>query len=184
MNSFAPRARLQAESGISLVELIITMVLLGIVMGGLANVFISGERASADATARMMSQQNVRDALDRLEFDARCSDTATLLNKVGSNGGGVHLHLPSQCAHATGDATWCVTSRSLIRRSGTTCTGGAQTFITDVTSATPFACYSPAGGSSAQLKVVLIVNTTTRNGNQTSATDYITMRNASSTGCT
>lgn len=180
MRSFPPRARLQAESGFSLVELIITMVVMGIVMTGLVNIFTSGERASADATARMQSQQRVRIAFDRLEYDARCASAATML----SSGAGVALTLPSQCDHASGNVVWCVSSGSLIRISGTTCSGSAQTFITDVTSATPFACYSPVSGSTPQLKVALTVNPTTRNANKTSATDYITMRNASSTGCT
>ena len=180
MKSSPPRARLQAESGFSLVELIITMVVMGIVMTGLVNIFTSGERASADATARMDSQQRVRVAFDRLEYDARCASVATIL----SSGAGVALTLPSQCDHATGNVAWCVSSGSLVRLSGTTCTGTAQTYIQDVTSATPFACYSPVSGSTPQLKVVLTVNTVTRTSDQTTATDYITMRNASSTGCT
>jgi prepilin-type N-terminal cleavage/methylation domain-containing protein len=180
MTSFPLRARLQAESGFSLVELIITMVVMGIIMTGLVNVFTSGERASADATSRMQSQQSVRVAFDRLEYDTRCASVASIL----SSGGGVALTLPSQCDHATGSVVWCVSSGSLIRLSGTTCSGSAQTYVTDVTSATPFACYSAVSGSTPQLKVILTINPATRNADKTSATDYITMRNASSTGCT
>jgi prepilin-type N-terminal cleavage/methylation domain-containing protein len=179
MQSFTPRGRLQAESGFSLVELIITMVVMGIVMGGLVNIFTSGERASADATARMTSQQSVRVAFDRLEYDARCASTATIL----SSGAGVALSLPAQCAHATGNVAWCVNSGLLVRLTGTTCSGTAQTYVDSVTSATPFACYSPVTGSTPQLKVILTVNPSTRNSDKTSATDYITMRNATSTGC-
>ena len=131
----------------------------------------------------MTSQQAVRVAFDRLEYDARCADTATLLNKTGSNGAGVYLHLPAQCAHSTGTVTWCVTSGSLTRNTGTTCPGTAQTFVTSVTSATPFSCYSPVSGSLPQLKVALTVNSSTRNSNKSVATDYITMHNALSTGC-
>jgi prepilin-type N-terminal cleavage/methylation domain-containing protein len=180
MPSFTPRARLRAESGFSLVELIITMVVMGIVMGGLVNIFTSGERASADATARMTSQQDVRVALDRLEYDTRCASVASIL----SSGAGVALTLPSQCSHATGNIVWCVSSGSLLRLSGTTCTGSAQTYVGNVTSGTPFSCYSPVSGSTPQLKVILTLNPSTRNSDKTSATDYITMRNASSTGCT
>jgi prepilin-type N-terminal cleavage/methylation domain-containing protein len=181
MNSFASRARLQGESGFSLIELIVTMVVMGIVLGGLANIFVSGERASADATARMTSQQGVRVAFDRLEYDARCASTAALL----SSGAGVYLTLPSQCAHATGTVTWCVNSGSLQRSTGTTCAATTNRFteVGSVTSATPFSCYSPVSGSTPQLKVILVVNSTTRNADKTTSTDYITMRNASSTGC-
>jgi prepilin-type N-terminal cleavage/methylation domain-containing protein len=183
MNSSPLRARLQADSGFSLVELIITMVVMGIVMGGLANIFISGERASADATARVTSQQSVRAAFDRLEYEVRCATSATLLSKVGSNGGGVYLSLPVQCAHANGDVSWCYSGGSLVRKAATSCTGSAQTYVTSVTSTTPFSCYSPVSGSTPQVKVALSINTTTRSSNLTTATDYITMRNASSSGC-
>ncbi|MFL5910058.1 MAG: PilW family protein [Gaiellaceae bacterium] len=180
MKSFLPRAQLQAESGFSLVELIVTMVVMGIVMTGLVNVFTSGERASADATARIQSQQRVRIAFDRLEYDTRCASVASIL----SSGAGVALTLPSQCDHASGSVVWCISSGSLLRISGTTCTGSAQTFVKDVTSATPFACYTPVSGTTPQLKVILTINAATRNADKTTATDYITMRNASSTGCT
>jgi prepilin-type N-terminal cleavage/methylation domain-containing protein len=183
MHSSPLRARLQAEPGFSLVELIITMVVMGIVMTGLANIFISGQRASDDATARVQSQQSVRIAFDRLEYDVRCASTATLLSKVGSNGGGVYLSLPTQCAHASGDVSWCYSGGWLVRKAATTCTGSAQKYVGDVTSTTPFSCYLPVSGAMPQLKVALTVNPSTRNANKTTATDYITMRNASSTGC-
>ncbi|HEY2776349.1 MAG TPA: type II secretion system protein [Gaiellaceae bacterium] len=183
MNAIASRLRLGSDSGFSLVELVVTMGIMGVVLGGLANVFVSGERASSDATARMTSQQAVRVAFDRLEYDARCADTATLLNKSGSNGGGVYLTLPAQCAHASGTVTWCVTSGSLTRNTGTTCPGSAQTYVTSVTTSTPFSCYSPVTGSLPQLKVLLTVNPSTRNSDKTTSTDYITMHNAISTGC-
>lgn len=179
MTSFASRVRLQEEAGFSLVELLVTMIILGIVMGGLANIFVSGERASSDGTARLTSQQNVRLAFGRLEFDARCASSASLI----SSGAGVALTLPTQCAHATGNVAWCVTSGALTRLTGTTCTGSALTYVTDVTSPTPFSCYSPVTGSTPQLEVNLTVNPTNRSENKTTATDYITMRNASSTGC-
>ena len=162
-------------------ELIVTMAVMGIVLGGLANIFVSGERTSADATARMTSQQGVRVAFDRLEYDARCASTASLL----SSGAGVYLSLPSQCDHASGTVTWCVDGGSLKRSTGTTCadTTHRLVYVTDVTSSTPFSCYSPVSGSTPQLKVILTVNPTTRNSDKTTSTDYITMRNATSTGC-
>lgn len=179
MKSSAVRARLQAQSGFSLVELVITMAVMGVVLGGLANIFVSGERTSADATARMTSQQGVRVAFDRLEYDARCASSATLLNKSGSNGAGVYLVLPSQCDHATGTVTWCVNSGSLQRSTGTTCADTTHriTYVASVTSTTPFSCYAPSSGVYPQLQVALTVNPTTRNAEKTSATDYITMHN-------
>jgi prepilin-type N-terminal cleavage/methylation domain-containing protein len=185
MKSFVSRGRPQseAEAGFSLVELIVTCAILGIVMSGLVNIFVSSERANADATARMTSQQNVRLAFDRLEFEARCAQSAVLQ----SGGAGVHLQFPTAwtCAHATGDVTWCVKTGSLVRIVGTTCTGTGQTYVSSITSATPFSCYAPTGSSAPlpQLRVALTVNTTTRRANQTTANDQITMRNAAPGAC-
>ena len=175
MFSFS-RARVQEEAGFSLIEMLVTMVVLGFVMTGLANIFISGERASADGTARLTSQQNVNVAFTRLEYDARCASTATLLNKSGSNGGGVYLAIPAGCAHASGNVTWCVTSGTLVRIAGTTCSGTGVNLVSSVTTATPFSCYTAVTGAQPQLKVALTVNSGGKS-DATSATDYITFRN-------
>jgi len=182
MYSSVPRARLQAESGFTLVELVITVFILGLVMTGLGNLFVSNQRASTDSEARMSSQENVRIAFGRLEFDARCAQTATLL----SSGLGVHLAIPTWCAHSTGDVTWCVNSGALVRIPGTSCSTSGTTLVKNVTSATPFSCSSALSGVSGAtpvLTVALTVNTTTSTSNQTSATDYIAMHNAASGGC-
>ena len=181
MDAFFPRARLQAESGFTLVELVITVFILGLVMTGLGNLFVSNQRASTDSQARMSSQENVRVAFGRLEFDARCASSAALQ----SGGQGVYLVLPSQCSHSTGNVTWCVNSGSLVRIVGTSCLTAGTTLVKNVTSATPFSCYAVSGVTSPLpiLAVALTVNTTTTTANQTSATDYITMHNAPSGSC-
>jgi prepilin-type N-terminal cleavage/methylation domain-containing protein len=180
MPSFPLRARLQPQSGFTLVEMLVTMVVMGFVMGGLANIFISGSRASSDGQARLTSQQNVTVALSRLEYDARCASAASLLNKSGSNGGGVHLIIPSQCTHSTGDVSWCVVSGNLVRYAATTCTGTGVTLASSVTSATPFSCYSPVSWSLPQLNVALSVNSG-GTSDATSTTDYITLHNVPAT---
>lgn len=181
MTSFGSRVPIHAESGYSLVELLVTMVILGIVMTGLVNIFVSGERASADGQARLTGQQNVQVAFTRLEYDARCASSATLLNKSGSVAGGVYLVLPSQCSHSTGNVSWCVTSGTLYRTVGTTCGTGIN-LVSGITSATPFSCNTVTSGTYPQLKVALTVNTGgTSDG--TTATDYITMHNNSPATC-
>jgi prepilin-type N-terminal cleavage/methylation domain-containing protein len=186
------RARVRDEAGFTLVELVTTCAVMGVVMAGTVNILVSGERASSDGQARLTAQQNIQLAFTRLEYDARCASSATLLNKSGSNGAGVYISLPSAttnptnpCSHASGDVTWCVTSGSLVRTTGTTCsaTTNQDTFISSVTSSTPFSCYSPVSGSLPQLKIVLGVNSTTHSSDAVSGTDYITLHNATSTGC-
>jgi prepilin-type N-terminal cleavage/methylation domain-containing protein len=183
MTSFTARARWQSEAGFSLVEMLTVMVILGIVMTGLVNVFVSGERASADGQARLTSQQNVNVALTRLEYDARCASSASLLNKTGSNGAGVYLSLPAQCSHSTGNVAWCVSSGTLVRIAGTACGGTGVNLVSSVTTTTPFSCYTPAiTGALPQLKVALTVNSG-GTSDATSATDFITMRNNSTASC-
>src|SRR5262249_56452850 len=58
---------------ISLVELLVTMVILGVVLSGLTTVFISGSSATVNLDLRAQGQQNARLALDRLRVDIHCA---------------------------------------------------------------------------------------------------------------
>jgi prepilin-type N-terminal cleavage/methylation domain-containing protein len=182
------RARLSEEEGFTLIELVTVCALMGIVMTGAVNMLVSGQRATSDGQARLTAQQNIQIAFARLEYDARCASGATLLNKTGSNGAGVYLVLPSSgstpCTHASGNVTWCVTSGSLVRTTGTTCsaTTNQNTFVSSLTTSTPFSCYSPTTNALPQLKVVLTVNSTTHSSDASSGTDYITLHNAPRSG--
>lgn len=178
MKSFAlhARDRLRDEAGyVSLVELLVTSALTILILGGLSNMFVSGERASYDSQSRMTAQQNTRSAFERLEFETRCAKTATLQ----SSGAGVVLDIPGWCDHAQGDVAWCVSSGALVRIAGTSCTGTGQSYVTGVTSATPFSCNAPVGPL-PQLAVSLSVNVGDSSGVFTNA-DWITMRNANAT---
>jgi prepilin-type N-terminal cleavage/methylation domain-containing protein len=165
---------LREESGFTLVELIIVCVLLGIVMVGLSNVLVSGIRASSDAQARMTSQQNVRLAFDRLEFEARCATSATILG----SGQGVKLTLPTQCSHAAGTVSWCVTGGVFTRYVAASCAGASTIkYVNSITSATPFSLLT-ATGTLPRLRLALTVNTTNRPSDAFTLTDAIAMRNA------
>lgn len=183
MRSIAWRARLRDESGFSLVELVVVCACMGIVLGAVVTILVSGQQASAAGQARLTSQENVRVAFDRLEYDARCASTGTLLGKSGSVAQGVYLTIPSQCSHSSGNVTWCVNSGNLVRIVGTACSTAGLTYIGSVTSATPFSCYSPVAGSLPQLKIALTVNAGNQSSDASAATDYITMMNAASGAC-
>jgi Tfp pilus assembly protein PilW len=166
--------RLAADDGVTLVELIIMMFVLAFVVAGLANVFISGLRASSDSNARLAGQQAVRTAMDRLEYEVRCSSGAT----VSGGGSTVVLSLPSQCIHAVGSYTWCVSGGALMRYTGTDCsTGSSQTFIRNVTTATPFSLLT-ATGLLPRLQIALGVNGGGPASDAVSINDTITLRNA------
>ena len=160
-------SRLRDEDGFTLIELLIVIAALGLVMAGVSNIIISGSRAGSDTAGRIDAQDQVRTAFGRLEFEGRCADSATLI----SSGTGVHFHLPSQCSHATGDTSWCMSGGTLTRYPATTCTGTAQVFATGVTNATPFALLT-ATGDLPRLQITLTIDGFTQ-------TDAITLRNAS-----
>lgn len=161
----------------TLVELMVASVVLVLVMAGLSNMFVSGLRAGTNGNARLASQEALRTAFDRLEYETRCAASATLV----SGGAGVALSLPAQCPNATGDVAWCVQSGSLVRiAGGADCTGSGQTLVTDVSSATPFGCLAP-DGDLPRLEVSLTVSADGVAADATSAVDEITMRNAAAT---
>lgn len=174
---------LHDESGFSLPELLVVMIITVIIMSGLATILGIGLNTSKRSSSILASQSGVVVALDRLDYEARCASRATLI----SGGAGVTLSLPTTCTNATGTVTWCVTSGSLVRYSGSACSGSGLTLQTNVTSATPFSCVAPVG-TYPSLKAVLTVNTGTTSATQSSGTDTITLENATlttstSTGC-
>jgi Tfp pilus assembly protein PilW len=173
------RRLLREESGFSLVEMVIASFITLILLAGLSDLFVSGLRATSNANYRLTSQSGVRLAFDRLEYEARCASTATLL----SSGAGVTLVLPSSCAHSTGTYTWCVSGGALTRSSGSSCLATGQIFVKSVTSATPFSCITPVS-QYPRLQVALTVNATSTGGDSFSATDQIDMRNAALTTST
>ncbi len=170
------RRVLREESGFTLVELIIVTALTIVVVGALSNLLASGLRAGSNASWQLTSQSGVRLAFDRLEYEARCASTATR----AAGGADVTLVLPSSCAHGTGTYTWCVSSGALIRYSASSCSGTSQTFIKNVTSATPFSCVAPVN-QYPRLQVALTVNGTSSSANRFSATEQIDMHNAALT---
>lgn len=172
------RPLLREESGFTLVELIIATALTIVLVGALSNLFVSGLHAGSTASWQLTSQSGVRLAFDRLEYEARCAQTATR----AASGADVTLYLPPSpaCAHASGTYTWCVSGGSLIRYTGSSCSGTSQTFVKNVTTPTPFTCVAPVN-QYPRLQVALTVNGTSSSVNGFSATDQIDMRNAALT---
>jgi len=168
------RRRLAAEDGVTLIELIIVCALLGIVMAAVVNMLISGSRAQRDTSGRVDAQQGVRLAIDRLEYEARCASSVTSL----SSGAGVALVLPSQCSHASGNVSWCVTSGVLTRYAASTRSGTGQAYVRSVTSATPFTVRYATGatGFLPRLQMNLTVNDAGSSSAEFSLTDTLALR--------
>jgi prepilin-type N-terminal cleavage/methylation domain-containing protein len=115
---------LRDERGYNLVEMLTVMIIMGVVMAGLTQVFTSAAKADNDMSRRFQAQLDTRLALDKLRRDVHCGTDVT---PFATNA--VTIKLPSGCG---GDVSYCtaamtgVTGRwSLYRQSGATCTSGA-----------------------------------------------------------
>jgi prepilin-type N-terminal cleavage/methylation domain-containing protein len=166
--------RLDEQQGQTVIEMLVALVLVAILMVGVINIIVSGSRAGGDANARIDAQQNTRLAVDRLEYEGRCASAATLV----SSGSGVAFTLPTQCSHATGTVSWCVTGGALVRYTTAACTGRGQTYITGVTSTTPFSLPTTPSGDLPQLAIAITVNTIGAASTSATLDDQITLRNA------
>ena len=67
------RSRVRSDGGVTLVELIITMVLMIVVITVLSTTFVSGTRSESNFASRVQTQSDARRALNELRNDLHCS---------------------------------------------------------------------------------------------------------------
>jgi Tfp pilus assembly protein PilW len=72
------RARLAQEDGMTLIELLWTLGILGFVMSGIIAVFVSGLHSEFDMNQRFQAQQEARLALQTMRTDLRSACTAAV----------------------------------------------------------------------------------------------------------
>jgi Tfp pilus assembly protein PilW len=110
----------------TLIELLVTMTILVVVIGGLATMFVSAIGSETDQSNRVQAQQDARVALDQLRRDIRCASAATVSSTV------LTITLPSYCSSAPsgGQVSWCVSGSAapytLTRYAASTCTGSGR----------------------------------------------------------
>jgi prepilin-type N-terminal cleavage/methylation domain-containing protein len=92
------------EQGYSLIELLVTMVILSIVLASLTTVFISGSSAEASLNRRFQAQQNARMGLDRIRTDIHCASLAQA--QTINTYPGLKLAV-GNCLAATPTISWC-----------------------------------------------------------------------------
>jgi prepilin-type N-terminal cleavage/methylation domain-containing protein len=137
---------LRDERGFSLVEMVAVMLILGIVLGGLTTVFVSGTRAEMNVNNRFQAQQTARLAMGALRNDTHSAcasnvpSTAKLVlafvptsNDVttcGATGSSAAFPKAIYCALASPTIS---TQYALYRSTATdsTCTTGNGTLIAD-----------------------------------------------------
>jgi prepilin-type N-terminal cleavage/methylation domain-containing protein len=168
----AARRRLGAEHGYSLTEMLVVLAILGIVLGALTQLFISGSTAQVDMTRRFEAQQNMRLALDKLRREIHCGSgvtapvlpTSSITISLGS-------YCPSNGTGAAAQITWCTKDKngnappgvgapySLWRYSGSTCSGTGRKSADYLTVHQIFTAYAaPVGGNLGTLSVNLPVD--------------------------
>jgi len=93
--------RLRDERGMTLVELLTVMALLGIVMTAVIVLDISGVRTQTNLTSKFNSQTMLRTGLNRMRADVHlaCSETAQSATSLT-------LSMPPSC-NGTSLVTWC-----------------------------------------------------------------------------
>lgn len=180
---------LRDEAGYSLIEMLVVVAILGIVLGGLTTVFVSGTHAEMDTNARFQAQQNARLALSRIRSDAHlagCTGTGTGATSIS------FYAIPAAPGSCTGTATvtWCtagstsLTGRwALYRQSGGTCSASTGTPIADyLTTNAIFTTNVATTGSGRRTSVTVTfpvsTNKTSPNLDLYTLTDTLVLRNA------
>jgi prepilin-type N-terminal cleavage/methylation domain-containing protein len=150
------------EGGYSLIELVISMAIMGTVLGGLTTIFVSGSKAELDSNQRFQAQHAGALALDKVRLDVHCASTAT------STGSTVTLTMPTGCKSASNTTvTWCTSAvagsasrYALYRYQGSgTCAGGVK-WADYLTQANAFTFAQQSSSSLARLSVYLPINLT------------------------
>lgn len=114
------RARATAESGFTLVELLMTMVILLIVVASLSAVLVSATHTEVDANNRFQAQEQARTGLTQLVRELHCASAVTQTTGAALTAGtaynGITASLPATCATSGGQAlyaTWCTAASTL-----------------------------------------------------------------------
>jgi prepilin-type N-terminal cleavage/methylation domain-containing protein len=141
-----PRGVLRAlrrERGYTLVEMLTTLLIMGVVMGALTTVFISASNSEADMNNRFRAQQTARIGLDKLRREVHCASTASPSN-ANAVSSSVTLTLASYCKTLPQPLpnplpSYCSTNNGL-----TTC---SITWCTRSVAANRYALYRVTGSS-------------------------------------
>jgi prepilin-type N-terminal cleavage/methylation domain-containing protein len=89
------------QSGYTMMELLIVMVILGTVLGAVTALFVQANNAEFDMNRRFQAQQSARVAIDKMRREIHCASAITPTGVSNS----ISVTLPSQCPTAGGVQT-------------------------------------------------------------------------------
>jgi prepilin-type N-terminal cleavage/methylation domain-containing protein len=191
------RERLSSESGYSLIELLMVLMILGTVIGALVTVFVDGSNAEANINSRFQAQLNARLALDKLRREVHCASAVTPTAATPTQSVTVTLPTPaagaSPCPSGSGAFTWrtCSVSASryaFFRIPGTDAAcgaAGAVRWADYLVTAEAFpspTIYAATSTSRARLHVSLSVNPRPTKPGTYTLTDDLVLRNSGNPG--
>jgi prepilin-type N-terminal cleavage/methylation domain-containing protein len=145
------------QDGYTIIELLVSMAILGVVMGAVTVLFVQASTAELDLQNRFQAQQSARLALDKLRRETHCASAASVATSTS-----VTLTLATYCPTGSGSVTWCTVGSgnrfALRRKVGTTCDGAGVLWADYLTSGDVFS-YTPQSTTSlAKLHVDFPVN--------------------------
>jgi prepilin-type N-terminal cleavage/methylation domain-containing protein len=115
------RARVASESGFTLVEMLISMILLLIIMASLTSVLVSASHTEIDTNLRFQAQELDRTGLDKVRREIHCANAVTQTSgsdlTAGTAYSAITVTLAGACPTASGGATtystWCTAASTL-----------------------------------------------------------------------
>lgn len=154
------------EGGYTLVELIISMTILGSIMTSISLLLVSATTSEVDMNNRFQAQAAARLGLDGIRREVHCAQSVAVSGTASPDGRYpvATLTIPSTCPTAGGltSITWCTAASgsrwSLWRYQSATCSGTGRKYADHLTQAGAFTYSAQSATSLAFLSVYLPVN--------------------------
>lgn len=175
----------RGQAGYSMVELLVTMIILSVILAGLTTAFVGGSRAELEANRRVQAQLQAAAALDRLRRDVHRASSSSATPDVAV--ATMTLCARSDCLSDPGDVSWCAVGSggryTLYRKAGSTCDSTGKLYADYLTSSTIFTyTRQVADASLAKVRAVITVNVNpAKSVDAFQLQDDIVMRNSTRT---
>ena len=136
------------EDGYTAIEMLVVMVILGVVMGGIIAIFVSGLNADADSARRYQDQQDARVSVVRMtrEIHAACTVSTPATYNTWTNSVTFYFGADG-CVSGAKTVTWCTKASgsfyALYRGLGTMCAAATTKYADFVTASNIFVYLPP-----------------------------------------